>query len=77
MSGPAAGLSKDEWFLLEWLSKEDVSQYGECYGAAFDELERKGLVQLNGSRNHPRVMFLGCGLTESGRAAVKARGDQP
>lgn len=63
-------LTKDERALLDWLSKEDVSQYGECYGTTFDSLERKGLVELHGSRDHPRAHFLGVGLTAAGRAAV-------
>lgn len=39
-------LTKDQWFLLEWLSKEESSAYGECYGHSLDGLVQLGLAQL-------------------------------
>lgn len=36
----------DRKFLLEWLSKEDFSRYGECKCRLLDELVDDGLVQV-------------------------------
>lgn len=41
-----AKLGKNEWFLLEWLSKEDSSAYGECNGPALDKLVDEGIAEL-------------------------------
>lgn len=62
----AQALSRSQRRLLEWLGKEDVSQYGECRGEDFDALEALGLVVLNGTKDNPRVDYLGCRLTETG-----------
>lgn len=39
-------LDKDQRLVLEWLSKEDSSSYGECQGAALDALVEKGIAEL-------------------------------
>lgn len=70
--GEAQALSGPQRFLLEWLGKEDVSQYGECRGADFDALERLGLVELLGTRDDPRLDYLGCRLTDAGRTRLAA-----
>jgi hypothetical protein len=41
-------LSESERDLLKWLSKEDYSQYGECYGKDLDKLIIYGLAQVHG-----------------------------
>ena len=38
MTADQRHLSKDEAFVLDWLSKEDTSAYGECCGKALDRL---------------------------------------
>lgn len=57
-------------FLLEWLSKEDSSAYGECRGEALDRLIGKGFAEVGPTppgldKNYARVR-----LTEAGRAAL-------
>lgn len=39
-------LSKDEWDLLGWLSREDVSAYGECNGPSLDKLVALGIAEV-------------------------------
>jgi hypothetical protein len=72
-------LSKAEFELLEWLSREDYSQYGECHGKALDELVAKGLAQLHGDNGHlgsfiaqgNGPMYQSVSLTDAGRAALE------
>lgn len=39
-------LTKSERFLLDWLSKEDVSSLGECKGRDLDQLVAYGLARI-------------------------------
>ena len=48
-------LTKDERDLLEWLSEEEFSQYGECYGAALNALIEAGLRTSPCPRRAPSV----------------------
>jgi len=57
-----------EMQLLEWLSKEDWSAYGECCGRVLDSLLARGLVRL--SRSPPTGMTGVC-LSEAGWSALK------
>lgn len=64
-------LTKDERFLLEWLGREDVSAYGECYGPSLDHLAALGIVLIEpygpGLADHyGRVT-----LTDLGRTTLK------
>lgn len=68
-------LTDDERSLLVWLSKEDFSQYGECYGEALNKLVSKGLAKIHDDGNHQTgfiargrsLMHLTVSLTEAGR----------
>lgn len=44
MSAPK--MTKDEWFVLEWLSKEDSSAYGEAKGSELDRLIDLGIAEV-------------------------------
>ena len=67
-------LTKSERFLFDWLTEEDFSQYGECYGKDLDSLIAKGLVQIHGPGEHQSgfiakgqgLMFSAVSLTEAG-----------
>lgn len=62
-------LNTSEQFLIDWLSKEDWSSYGECYGKDFDRLSALGIVERkpsNRSREHEHFDL--CRLTEAGQA---------
>jgi hypothetical protein len=60
-------LSSSEQFLLEWLSKEDWSSYGECHGNDFDRLQSCGLVERKPShRSREHEFFDLCRITEKG-----------
>ena len=64
-------LSKDEVFLLDWLSKEEWSSYGECHGRSFDRLQEAGLVERKPSnRSSEHEYFDLCRLTDAGRAIL-------
>ena len=39
--------------LLCWLAREDVSQYGECYGADLDALHALGFVRTTTNLHDP------------------------
>jgi hypothetical protein len=62
--------TRAEWLVLDYLSKEDWSQEGECYGAALDALKTRGLVlqvpstQSHRSRHFDLVRLTGCGWIE-------------
>lgn len=79
-------LTSQEQFLLEWLGKEDVSQYGECHGAALDRLIDLGLAQLHGEESgtdNPFIakgkslMYRAVSLTELGRQALSTGSKTP
>ncbi len=59
-------LTAAERHLLDWLSKEDFSQYGECHGKSLDALIAKGLVQVHGAGEHQN--FIAKGTSEMYRA---------
>ncbi len=72
-------MNSDEYDLLEWLSHEDVSQYGECYGKSLDSLIAKGLAIIHGPEsgiNNPfiakghGIMFRAVSLTVAGKALL-------
>lgn len=74
-------LTADERDLLEWLSKEDFSQYGECHGPALDRLVALGLAEIMGPGTEREntfiakgdgIMFRAVRLTEAG--VKEARG---
>jgi hypothetical protein len=76
-------LTDDERDLLEWLSKEDFSQYGECHGKALDSLIAKGLAQVHGPGEHQHfiasdfagtkgMMYRAVSLTDKGWKTRKA-----
>lgn len=66
-----------ERFLLEWLSREDFSQYGECHGQDLDALVSKGLAQIHAPGEHQvfiangqSLMYRAVSLTDAGRSAL-------
>lgn len=64
-------LTYQERFVLEWLSKEDGSSYGECRGEALNGLRSLGLVLVEGDHrgsDYDRVC-----LSEKGWRALEAR----
>lgn len=79
----------DVFDLIDWLSKEDYSQYGECHGKSLDVLVSLGWARLHGDNGYlggfiakgKGPMFQSVSLTDEGRAALivlredrKARG---
>jgi len=83
MTTAAPDLTAPERDLLDWLSKEDFSQYGECHGRALDKLIALGLAQVHAPGQHQNfiandpagvkgIMFCAVSLTTAGWAAVKA-----
>ena len=75
-----SNLTSSEKFLLDWLSREDFSQYGECHGKDLDALVAKGLVQVHGEDSGWNntfiakgrdIMFRAVSLTEAGWEARK------
>ena len=60
-------LSGEEQFLLKWLSKEDSSAYGECYGYSLNTLINTGLAATS---EKPPSDFSRVSLTEAGWAAL-------
>jgi hypothetical protein len=75
-------MTQEEFALLEWLSKEDFSQYGECHGKHLDALIAGGLAQVHPGtgRNNTFIakgdgpMFEAVSLTEAGWSALKQHG---
>jgi hypothetical protein len=47
-------LDPTEQFVLQWLSKTDVSPYGECSGRTLDDLIAKRLVEVKEINDRPR-----------------------
>jgi hypothetical protein len=74
-----APLEPAELDLLQWLSGEDFSQYGECHGAALDRLVELGLAQVHGPGEHQSgfvahgtgSMYRAVSLTEAGWQVVR------
>ena len=75
-------LTPSERFILDWLSKQDFSQYGECRGRTLDRLIQRGLAQIHGPGEHQHfiandhagtqgMMYRAVSLTDAGRAALK------
>jgi hypothetical protein len=64
--------------LIEWLSLEDFSQYGECYGSDLDRLVELGFAQVHGPLEHQSgfiargtgAMYRAVSLTDKGRELV-------
>jgi hypothetical protein len=70
---PPGGLTTQERLLLEWLSKEESSAYGECNGDSLNLLVNTGLAQY--SRTPPSD-YDGVSLTAAGHdylANLRAR----
>lgn len=76
-------LTPSERFILDWLSKQDFSQYGECRGRTLDRLIQRGLAQIHGPGEHQHFIvndpaglmgmeFRAVSLTDAGRAANAA-----
>jgi hypothetical protein len=68
-------LTDDQWDLLDWLSKEDFSQYGECHGPALSRLIDLGFAQVHGEETETDntfiakgrgIMFRAVSLTDAG-----------
>ena len=70
-------LTPGEQLLLDWLSKEDFSQYGECQGRHLNSLVAKGLAQIHPAGEHQNfiandfagtqgIEFQAVSLTEAG-----------
>jgi hypothetical protein len=69
----ARRLSQEEFRLLEWLSREDVSSYGECSGLTLTSLLDRGLASF---RDDPRGRGRDYGLvslTDRGWSYLRAR----
>lgn len=60
-------LTSQERFLLEWLSQEDESHYGECEGSALNVLVNSGLAQVKHSERNGWALV---SLTEAGWKAL-------
>lgn len=68
----SAPLSKDEIFVLEWLTKEDFSLLGECKGAALAGLVGRGFAHIGPipvGRTDPNYRL--ASLTDAGWSAFK------
>ena len=70
-------LNAAERDLLQWLSEETFSQYGECHGNALERLVALGLAQVHGEQEHQdgfiakeppggHLMFRAVSLTPAG-----------
>jgi hypothetical protein len=64
---PPGGLTSQEKFLLEWLSKEDESAYGECSGQALTVLINCGLAKTAAMPND----YSSVSLTDAGYDLAK------
>jgi len=65
----AIELTSQERFLLEWLSKEESSAYGECEGPSLNVLINTGLAYE--CRLHPVYGYARISLTEAGYALAE------
>ena len=59
-------LTKDEWRVLEWLSREDGSLFGECHGPALDRLVELGLAEIGPDPAGKGLMYRSVGVTDYG-----------
>jgi hypothetical protein len=66
---PPGGLTSQERFLLEWLSKEDTSALGECEGQSLTVLINSGLAVVT---DLDRGAWANVSLTEAGLRALAA-----
>ena len=74
-------LTQEECALLEWLAREDYSQYGECHGKHLDALIDKGFARLHGDGGElgsfiakgKGPMYQSVSVTDEGRTALRAR----
>lgn len=70
-----AEFTRAQHHLIDWLSKEDASSYGECKGADLDSLIERGLVEWKNAdsrgEDYGRV-----GLTEAGYAKARELGER-
>lgn len=73
-------LSENERRLLDWLGREEYSQFGECYGDNLDTLIARGLAQVHGPGEHQSFiakgtsqMYRAVSLTPAGRAALAGK----
>lgn len=71
--GQIISLLPETAFLLEWLSKEDVSQLGECRGPAFDDLLRMGFAEFVDPPSDTACLtgYEGVRATDAGREWLK------
>ncbi len=71
-----AGLTANERFLLEWLSKEDASSRGECSGPSLNNLMAFGLVETSAEdARGPDYDAIRC--TEAGYALARENREEP
>ena len=76
-------LTKEERDLLEWLRREEFSQYDDCSGPTLGALIAKGLAQVHEPGAHQsgfiardpegikRMTSRAVSLTDAGRAALR------
>ena len=77
-------MTEDEIDLLLWLSEEDFSQYGECYGKSLTRLIKLGLAQHHPGTGYDNtfiakgrgIMFEAVSLTEQGRTLARKLKEQ-
>lgn len=69
---PPGGLTSQERFLLEWLSKEDFSALGECEGQALTVLINCGLAEVTDKH---RGGWAKVALTPAGQGALQSTGE--
>lgn len=70
----AQTFTSSQHHLLDWLSKEDSSTYGECKGKDLDHLMERGLVEWK-ARDRRGDDFGQVGLTEAGIVEARALGE--
>lgn len=68
---PPGGLTSQEKFLLDWLSKEDFSSYGECEGSSLNVLINCGLAQVGRDAAGRGGSYAPVSLTEAGWALLR------
>lgn len=69
-------MNANERFLLEWLSKEDTSAYGECKGPSLNNLIAFGLAEVT-TVDARGQDYNGVSLTERGHEALRTSKDAP
>lgn len=62
----ASEMPTEQRSLLEWLAKEDFSQFGECHGKSLDALVSLSLVKIHEPGEHQR--FIASGASDMHRA---------